>query len=376
MTASLLPALLLLASAGAAPGSPRKPETPATPEPPAVTGAERKKPGPRSIPGLKSGKLVVSADGARRRQLGRDRQGAELSRVTFAGNVKATRGELKLSCRDLVVTFAKPEAGPGRKSKTEPREACASGDVVIRTPRRKAIAEKASYELATEKLTLSGRKRPVIYQDGDAVAAESFVFRRARGVFEARGRTVAVILPRKKPGRKPDEETAPPGPDEKPGPSLARKTRIDCAGGAVYEDARHRLFLRREVLVRQKGLALSCDRLWVIFSAREKKKPGQEPEKKSGPVGKDPLADSFGPGSVSRIVAAGNVRVRGEGRTGEAEIAEYDPVRKTVTLGGRKTAPVIHDGDNYLTAPLIVYHLGSGRLESPNGRLKVVVRIE
>ncbi len=371
MHAPLFSTLLLLAATGA---TPKQPEPPVTPDPPAVDDAKGTKPKPRKLPGLKGGKLVVSADGASRKQLGKDRSGAELSRVTFDGNVEATRGELKLTCNDLVVAFAKPRAEPGKKVKTKPQVAIASGDVVVRTPRRKAVAERASYELAAEKLTLSGKRRPVIYQDGDAIAAESFVFYRAKGVFEARGKTVAVILPRKKPGAKPNEKLVPPQHGEKTGPSLARKTRIDCAGGAVYQESRRRLFLRRDVLVRQKGFALSCDRLWVMFSAREKKKPDKKPAPAGKEKPKDPLAASFGPGSVSRIIAAGNVRVRGEGRTGEAQVAAYDPIRKTVTLGGKEKAPVIRDGNNYLTAPLIVYHLVSGKIESPNGRFKIVVR--
>ncbi len=369
MSAHLLSTVLLLVAAGS--------EPPVVPEPPAVTGrkpeATRKRP---ALPGFKKGvKLVVSAEGASRKQLPDDRDGTQVSLVVFTGNVVATRGELKLTCSNMKVTFAKPQAIPGKKAKTQPREAIASGDVVIRTPRLKAIAERASYRMGTETLTLSGKRRPVIYQDGDAVAAESFVLHRARGVFEARGKTVAVILPRKKPGEKPDEKLVPPGRGEKAGPSMARRTRIDAAGGAVYEETARRLFLRRDVLVRQKSLRLSCDRLWVFFSARGKSKDKDKDKPEAKPkAGEDSPATSFSPGSVTRIIAAGNVRINGEGRVGEAEIATYDPVKRVVKLGGKQRAPVIHDGENYLTAPLILYHLASGRLESPNGPLEIVVR--
>jgi lipopolysaccharide export system protein LptA len=383
MPAHLLAALLLFAATGS--------EPPVVPEPPAVSGKKPKATKKRPVlPGFKKGvKLVVSAEGASRKRLPSEKDGTEVFLVTFTGKVDARRGELKLTCSDMKVTFAKAPVAPGKKARTLSREAIASGSVVVRTPRRKAIAERASYQLQTETLTLSGKRRPVIYQDGDAIAAESFVFHRARGVFEARGKTVAVILPRKKPGEKPDEKLVPPGRGEKAGPSMARRTRIDAAGGAIYEEAARRLFLRKNVLVRQKGLRLSCDRLWVFFSAREKPKPKSkakpkpttkadakpkaEPKAKSK-TGEDPLAASFSPGSVTRIVAAGNVRISGEGRVGEAEIAVYDPVKRVVKLAGKKRAPVIHDGENYLTAPLILYHLASGRLESPNGPFKIVVR--
>jgi lipopolysaccharide export system protein LptA len=367
-----LPAAVLLAAAA---GS----EPPRVPEPPPVTGAEDPKvPERREPPALEKARLKVSAESAERKALPAGKDGATLSLVTFERKVTATRGKLKLTCRRLEVTFSRPPARGAEKPKTRALRARASGEVVIRTPRRKAVAENADYHLADERFELTGKKRPVIFQDGDAVAAESFAFRRRDGVFEARGRTSAVILPRKKPGGKPGKDRVPPDRSEKAVPGLTGKTRIDAAGGAVYQEGRRRLFLRKQVLVRQKGLRLYCDRLWVLFApAKREKKPAPNAGGPGKPGdGKDPLTAAFSPGSVTRVIAAGNVRVVGEDRSAEAEIAAYDPAKRSVTLGGKKRAPVIRDGENYLTAPLIVYHLATGRIESPGGKLKIVVREE
>ncbi len=365
--ASLLVLLaILMASCGALAGEPSE-----VPDPPGATAGKSSGPKTKSPPVKTGGKLVVSADRARRKRLPPGKDGTELSRVSFAGEVVATRGEVKLTCRELDVIFAKPPAKKSETRKTRARDARARGRVIIRTERRRAVAEQADYDFEAERFTLSGKKRPVIYQGGDAVAAESFTVHRRQGIFEARGKASAVIRPRKKADEAPAKDEAPPGRAEKSGPSLAKKTRIDSAGGAVYDEGKRRLFLRGDVLLRQKGFQLSCGRLWVIFAAR-KKAAGKS--KDAGEAKKpDPLAGAFRPGSVERIVAAGRVRIRSATRTAEAELATYDPAKGIFTLTG-KSSPVIRDGENHLTAPEIVYHLKSDRIEARGGSFKAVVR--
>lgn len=371
MTAHAASLLAILATLAASPGA-LAGEPPEVPDPPGAAAGESSAPKTKPPFVKTGGKLVVSADRAHRRRLPPGKDGTELSRVSFTGKVAATRGGVTLTCQELEVTFAKPPAKEGEKPKTRARDARARGRVIIRTERRRAVAERADYDFGAERFTLSGKKRPVIYQDGDAVAAESFTVHRRLGRFEARGKTSAVIRPRKKAGEPPAKDEAPPARAEKGGPSLSKKTRIDSAGGAVYDEGKRWLFLRGDVLVRQKGFQISCERLWVIFAAR-KKDAGKSKEAGGEKKKPDPLAAAFRPGSVERIVAAGHVRIRSATRTAEAELAIYDPARGTFTLTGKR-APVIRDGENHLTAPEIVYHLKSDKIESRGGPFKAVLR--
>ncbi len=360
----LTPALLLLLLAPAAGGEPPV-ETPRVPDPPRVGDAPAE---PRTaIPGLpdlrSGGKLVLAADEASRRRLPVSEGNGKLSRVSLKGNVRASRNDMEMTCRELEVVFEDVPAEDGGKPRPEPRSARARGEVIVRTARRKAIAGEAAYDFGRELLTLSGEKRPVIYQDGDAIAAERFEVHRARGAYRAVGRTTAVIRPREKPGDA-GAEKRPPERDENGAPDLRKKTRIDSENGAVYEEAAARLFLRGKVLVRQKGLRLSCARAWALFHPGKKKAEG---EAEKGPKG---------PGALRKVIIAGDVRMESGKRAAEGEIAAYDPEKKTVTLAGGKRPPTISDGDSWLTAPLIIYHLETDRIESPNGPLKAVVKSE
>jgi lipopolysaccharide export system protein LptA len=294
--------------------------------------------------------------------------------------VEVVRGTLRLNCARLSAVMA---GARGTGTGGEPLSCTAEGEVVVRDGESKAIAERAHYDCLTEQLTLSGVKRPVIYHQADAVAAESFVLHRRREMFEARGRTSAVIVPREK---APDEAVpTPPGRDEKSVPSLKGKTRVDCSGGAIYEERRNLLFMRDDVLVRQEGYEMSCDRAWALFRPREKKGAGGEegqpavaeekpPTPRLAGIADAPQATGAGPGQLMQVIAAGHVRVRSATRSAEAELVSYDAAARTLTLSGGEPGPVIREGDSWLTAPLIVYHLDGDRIESPNGPFKAVVR--
>jgi lipopolysaccharide export system protein LptA len=244
--------------------------------------------------------------------------------------------------------------------------------VVITMPGRRAVADEALYDMASEQITLTGKTRPVIYHETDAVAADSFVIHRTARVVQARGKVSAVIAPRRPPEGRGAEK--PPGQDAsellKGGPSAAKRTRIDSTGGAIYDDAQHLLFLKDDVVVQQEGFRLAAERLWAFFQPKDQPRPeGAQPPEKTD----DPLAAAMGRSALVRLVAAGGVRVETDTRTADAELAEYHAAAKTVTLAGKAPQPVIHEGTNRLTAPQIIYYLDEDRMESRGGPFKAVV---
>jgi lipopolysaccharide export system protein LptA len=397
----------LLAAAVNAAEAPRVPEAPPVGEPvapqPAPAGKPAK-PGPRPAveppPARPPSdedpeKLTVTADKAGSQRAGKDEQGRELTKARFVGNVEAVRGEVRLTCRELEVIFVKEAAKAGAESAAKPgqgraRQARATGAVVITMPDRRAVADEALYDMASEQITLTGKTRPVLYHETDAVAADSFVLHRAAKVAEARGKVSAVIGPRAPPEERGAEKK--PAPDAsdllrqgygglqsrqaketdlaKAGPSAAKRTRIDAAGGAVYDDARRVLFLKDRVVVQQEGFRLAAERLWVFFQPRAASAPeGAPPPAKAA----DPLVAAMGGGSLRKLVAAGGVRVETDTRTTDSELAEYDAAGRTVVLAGQAPQPVIHEGENRLTAPQIIYYLDEDRMESRGGAFKAVV---
>lgn len=349
-------AVLVLAGApsGQALGGEPSPAVPPLPDP----AAEQPAALPPAPPPDADRRLIIAADRIQSRGAGRDAEGRAVTRVLFSGGVEAVRGDLALKCRELEVESVAGEEGGGSR----PRLARARGKVEITTPRRRAVAEEAGYDLAAEKLTVTGRERPVIHQDGHELAAESFVLSRAAGVFEARGKVSAVLQPR-------------PAAEAEKGarPAAARKTRVDASGGAVYDDARRQLFLKDDVLVRQEGFELACDRLWVLFAPEGPKEAGKSGEAGAPAAG---AGDPLGPlevGSVRKVVAEGRVRLTAGRRLAVADLAAYDPLGKTVVLSGRDSAPVIRDEQGLLTAPQIVYYIEEERLESRGGPFRAVV---
>jgi len=371
-------ALLLPALAWAAAGAS---EPPVLPEPPEVSPPDAPKPRepppagkpptetPAGTPkaGPDDEAITVVADQASSQRAGADAAGHELTRARFTGNVDARRGDVKLTCRQLEVTFA---AGEGNRRR--PQSARATGQVVIAMPGRRAVAEEALYDMAGELITLSGKTRPVLYHQNDAVAAESFLIHRLKRLVEARGRVSAEIAPRQqaKPGAKPDPKGLPAG------PSAAKRTRLDAAGGGIYADATHQLFLKDAVVVQQEGFRLACDRLWVFLRPQEEKKPAARPEKEKGPTPEaDPLLEALGAGALRKITAAGRVRIETDTRQVEAELAEYRAEGRTIILAG-VPQPVIREGQSLLTAPQIIYYLDEDRVESRGGPFKAVLRGE
>ncbi len=319
--------------------------------------------------------LSVSADRAVSQRAGRDERGRELTRARFSGKVEAVRGDVKLTCRELEVLFAREGRDPGAEkagAQGRPLEARATGGVVVSTPGSRAVAEEAVYDVYGERITLSGKARPVLYYGPDAVAAESFVLHRSTRIAEARGRTSAVIE-----ARRPAAEAADAG---GLAPSAGKKTRIDATDGAVYDEGRRELFLKGGVVVQQEGFRLRCDRLWARFGAKESKpKRDNANEEPAGAPGKpterppaDPAA-KLQAGELERLVASGGVRLDTETRTMESELAEYDAAKRTAVLAGETSQPEVREGGNRLTAPQIVYHLDEDRLESRGGPFKVVI---
>lgn len=332
------------------------------PPPPPPSSADTAKP---AAPAADE-KLTITADKAASQKAGKDDQGRDLTRARFTGHVEAVRGDVKLQCDSLDVVFALDQSKPaadGDDKRGVPQSAKASGSVVVTMPGRRAVGDEAVYDMAAGTVTLSGGSRPVLYHESDAVAAEKFVLHRDPRITEARGKVSAMIQPRKD-----DKGDKAPG-DKKPaveGPSAAKKTRVDAAEGALYDENSRVLYLKGQVVVQQEGFRLSCNELWAFLE------PAGEKDGKA----KDPLVAGLGVGALSRLVGSGGVWVDTETRTISAELAQYDAATRTTVLAGKSPVPAVHEPGRLLTAPQIVHHLADDSLEARGGPFKVTLEGE
>lgn len=74
-------------------------------------------------------------------------------------------------------------------------------------------------------------------------------------------------------------------------------------------------------------------------------------------------------GAISRIVASGNVRIKGaKNRTGTCDRATYDAKADLLTLEGN---PVLKDGDNTITGEVIKLYISQNRSEVIGGKKRV-----
>jgi len=124
----------------------------------------------------------------------------ELKLITFTGNVVATKGELKIRCKKMVVYYAPSSESASKKSKIS--KIVATGNVKIYRGTQGGIAtsSKAVYYQDQDKLVLTGN--PMVKQGQDFVEGVriTIYLKENRSVVESsRSKPVkAIIFPKKK----------------------------------------------------------------------------------------------------------------------------------------------------------------------------------
>ncbi|RLB12221.1 MAG: lipopolysaccharide transport periplasmic protein LptA [Deltaproteobacteria bacterium] len=130
----------------------------------------------------------------------------ELKLITFTGNVVATKQELKIKCKKMVIYYAPTGRHPGAHSSTSNKsrisKIVATGDVKIYRGKQGGIAtsDKAIYYQEEDKLVLTGR--PMVKQGRDFVEGEriTIYLKENRSVVESsKSKPVkAIIFPKSK----------------------------------------------------------------------------------------------------------------------------------------------------------------------------------
>ena len=124
----------------------------------------------------------------------------ELKLITFTGNVVATKGELKIRCKKMVVYYASSNESASKKSKIS--KIVATGNVKIYRGTQGGIAtsNKAVYYQDQDKLVLTGK--PMVKQGQDFVEGVriTIYLKENRSVVESsKSKPVkAIIFPKKK----------------------------------------------------------------------------------------------------------------------------------------------------------------------------------
>jgi len=124
----------------------------------------------------------------------------ELKMITFTGNVTATKGELKIRCKKMVVYYVSTKSS--KKSASNISKIVCTGDVRIYRGKQGGIAtsNKAVYYQDQDKLVLTGR--PVVKQGKDFVEGSRIIIylKQNRSIVESsRTKPVkAVIFPKEK----------------------------------------------------------------------------------------------------------------------------------------------------------------------------------
>ena len=126
----------------------------------------------------------------------------ELKLIKFTGNVVATKGELKIKCKKMVVYYTSSGKSSSTESKTRISKIVATGNVRIYRGKQGGIAtaNKAVYYQEDEKVVLTGR--PMVKQGRDFVEGERIIIylKENRSVVESSKdkQVKAIIFPRPK----------------------------------------------------------------------------------------------------------------------------------------------------------------------------------
>lgn len=122
-----------------------------------------------------------------------------------------------------------------------------------------------------------------------------------------------------------------------------------------YTQNKDQVLFSGSVYVIRQDMQLWSDTLTVTLESQK----GQT--KNAGALGQK--------GSISRIVANGNVRIKGEkNRSGTCGKATYDAKGDVLTLEGN---PILKDGDNTITGEIIKMYISQNRSEVIGGKKRV-----
>jgi lipopolysaccharide export system protein LptA len=117
-----------------------------------------------------------------------------------------------------------------------------------------------------------------------------------------------------------------------------------------------RLIYETRVKVGQKKLTMTCDRLEIVWP----KKAGQSSKKSADNPFVVPLNE------LRSMTASGNVRIIQEDMVAVSGKAEYDNVKRTITLQGGP--PRLWQGPNSVVADTIVIFIDEKRVEMRRGK--------
>lgn len=124
----------------------------------------------------------------------------ELKLITFTGNVVATKGELKIRCKKMVIYYT--SSGNSTTNRSKISKIVATGNVKIYRGRQGGIAtsKRAIYYQEKDKLVLTGR--PMVRKGKDFVEGEriTIYLKENRSVVESsKSKPVkAIIFPKSK----------------------------------------------------------------------------------------------------------------------------------------------------------------------------------
>ena len=107
--------------------------------------------------------------------------------ATFAGNVVAGQGTLRLAA-DSITVFYSGEDGDGAVSRLE-----AAGNVTLTNGTEAAESQKAVYDVATGMVSMSGEV--LLTQDGNALSGQDLAIDLNAGTAEMKGRVSTILRP-------------------------------------------------------------------------------------------------------------------------------------------------------------------------------------
>jgi lipopolysaccharide export system protein LptA len=113
-----------------------------------------------------------------------------------------------------------------------------------------------------------------------------------------------------------------------------------------------------EVKVKQGELTLTCDKLAIIYD-EERAKAYAEPSLRQGPKELQSVS------GIKSIIASGNVKIVQNERMATAGKAEYDNLRRTITL--TDGPPRLWQGPDVMMAHTVIIYLDENRSELRGG---------
>lgn len=126
----------------------------------------------------------------------------ELKLITFTGNVVATKGELKIKCKKMIVYYTSSGKASSAGLKTRVSKIVATGNVRIYRGKQGGIAtaNKAVYYQEDERVVLTGK--PMVKQGRDFVEGERIIIylKENRSIVESskNKQVKAIIFPKSK----------------------------------------------------------------------------------------------------------------------------------------------------------------------------------